>query len=203
MNREKQRFDLVNLINTIAPKNIEFHLNCRDPIDDKIKTCNFLGPNTNLPVRLADYDRTDGSYSQLITPPVNDLDSLALSHDIAYSSKDLAVRHQADRILLEGSNKIIVDPNTDPHTRRQAQIVSLIISTKLKLGLGYSWGSGAPDVGALLREARLASQSTAFQATGSHTFAKVLPLLALTAAIGIPAVLGIVSVVKKAKSKKL
>lgn len=145
-------FDVVDVINKISPTNTEFHLDCKGS-DGEVKKCSFLGPNTNLKKRLKDYDSETGSYSEVLTPPVNALDSLALEHDVAYSSKDLSVRHQADRVLLDGARAIANDPNEDAHTRRQAQIVDWIISAKLKLGLGASWGAGAPSIDKLMKEA--------------------------------------------------
>ena len=100
MSRSKSRFDLVDMINKVTPTNIEFHLNCKDPISGDVSKCSFLGPNTNLPKRLANYDSETGSFTSVITPAVNRLDSLAMVHDIAYTSKDLAVRHQADQELM-------------------------------------------------------------------------------------------------------
>lgn len=187
--RQKQRFDLVNAINNVAPKNLEFHLNCQEP--DGIKKCSFLGPNTNLEARLQNYDPETGAYDSVITPPVNELDRLAMIHDIAYTSKDLSVRHKADRELMIGARALVDDPMTDAHTRRNARIVEFIMAGKLKLGMGM-------DVNALVREAQQLSKTPGFQ--GSNTTGRVIgtlaPLLMIAASIGIPAL------VKKLSEKK-
>lgn len=196
MARRKQRFDLVNMINEITPKSIEFHLNCKDPATGQIEKCSFLGPNTNLDKRLANYDRETGSFSSVVTPAVNALDSLAMVHDVAYSSKDLAVRHQADQELMDGAIQLINDPATDSHTRRNAQIVKTIMQIKLKLGFGYRGGQLNPDINALVRDAQRASQDPSF--SGSPSLATVIvPLLVLASSIGIPAVISLLKKKKK------
>ena len=195
MARQKQRFDLVNMINQVTPSHIEYHLNCKD-VDGDVRKCSFLGPNTNLPKRLADYDSNNGSFSHVITPAVNKLDALAMIHDIAYTSKDLAVRHRADQELLEGAQQLINDSTTDSHTKRNAKIVKAIMGIKLKLGLGYYGGSlDAQRVNELIREAQQTSKGADFQ--GGPLAHLAIPLVILAASIGVPAVIALLNKTKK------
>lgn len=203
MSRQKKRFDLVDMINRVTPTNIEFHLNCKDPVSGAVSKCSFLGPNTNLPKRLANYSPSDGSFTSVITPAVNNLDSLAMVHDIAYTSKNLEVRHEADRELMIGAQKLIDDPNTDRHTKRNATVVKTIMKIKIKLGFGYNVRvGGAIDIGALTRSAQEASKSSSFSGGPAAGIAGIgIPLLVLASAIGIPAVLSLLKKRKKDKKK--
>jgi hypothetical protein len=219
-------FDVVDIINKITPTNTEFHLNCKGA-DGEVKKCSFLGPNTNLSKRLKDYNPETGAYSEVLTPPVNALDSLALEHDVAYTSKDLSVRHQADQVLLEGARAIANNPNEDPHTRRQARIVDWIISAKVKLGLGASWGAGAPSIDKLMKEAHqslgvvigksggaapielnptseIAYARSGFKtpSTGAPSSGAVAGLVSLIPALALAGAIGIPALVKALKKKK-
>lgn len=191
--------DIVNAINSIVPRGIEFHLNCKTP-EGAVVPCHFLGPNTDLESRLSNY--SNGKYDSVITPPVNELDRLAMDHDLAYSSKDLGIRHEADRVLLNGAQRLIDDPGTDSHTRRQAGIVSIVIGAKLKLGLGHplgKWGLGAPDINVLVREAQIASQQPGFSSPGTGVLSG---LLVLGATIGIPALLAVLAAKSAKKTRE-
>ena len=130
-------FDVVNAINSITPKGIEFHI--IDQADDgSIKKASFCGPNTNLPARLEDYDNKTGTYKSIITPPINKLDEGALQHDVAYHNKNLSARHEADRQLIKVADSVINDINAKSLQKMSANVVKIILTGKLKLGLGIS-----------------------------------------------------------------
>ena len=96
-------FDVVSAINKITPENIEFHL-LDEGDDGVIRKSSFTGPNTNLRKRLRGFDSENGSFSSIITPPINRLDEGALVHDLAYTKyKDLPHRHKH----LSGRKRIV------------------------------------------------------------------------------------------------
>lgn len=198
------RVDIVKAINTVVPKNIEFHLTGRTD-NGQIMKHNFTGPNTNLAKRLKDYDRETGSYSEVITPPINKLDRGALEHDVAYHSKDLNDRHRADEKLIKVAEEVLQESN-DPIQRRNAKIVQIILKGKLLLGIGlsdikggcYECGNygGQLDINSLVREAQQTANTSAFKGE-SNLAGVLLPLLIATASVGLPALIKLISKKKK------
>ena len=60
----------------------------------------FLGPGTKYDMR---YARGDWG--------INNLDHAAMSHDLAYKSKDSGVRNRADERLIDAANNYLKEPN--------------------------------------------------------------------------------------------
>lgn len=135
MNRKGRGFDVVSAINSITPKNIEYHI--IDQGDDGvIRKSNFVGPNTNLEKRLKNYDRLTGSHDGVNTPPINALDRGAMFHDIAYHDKSLEVRHKADEALVKVADQVINDVNAKAIQKANARLVKGIMKGKMFLGVG-------------------------------------------------------------------
>lgn len=213
--------DLVNFLN----RNIKTELHWFDVNKQgKIQRANFLGPNTNLDNRLKNYNHKTGTYDSVITEPISDLDAAALEHDIAYHSKDLKVRHQADKILEKKAIEI-AKGSSNPIHKLNASLVYLIIKGKRKLGLGlgpnlssiaplpndterglpveYKYG-GKINEQELIRQAQQLAQTREFQSGQSNasTIAQILiPLIALVGSIGIPSLIAAVKSFKKKNQK--
>lgn len=82
---------------------------------------NYCGPNTNLSKRLAQGD-----------PGVNALDCACKEHDIAYAqSRDLKMRHNADKILFSKAFRRICARNSRIGERFTALIISTLMSFKI------------------------------------------------------------------------
>lgn len=177
------RFDLVQNINSIFPKGVEFHT--IDQGDDGvIRKSSFTGPNTDLDRRLLNYNRMDGSFDSVVTPPINALDRAAMTHDIAYRSKNLDDRHAADRILLSAAEDVLNNPESSTVQKFNAGLVRVIMSAKLKIGFGMG-GRVAFDPSTVPGKDNL---------TGL-----IIGLVATAGAIGIPALL---KLIKDKKNKQ-
>src|ERR1700710_1782490 len=96
------------------------------------KIHNFVGPGTNLSIRL-NPDDSPKDWSL----PIDRDDEVAYRHDLNYrdAGEDLAKKHKADRIMLRMLNEI-----TNPSLRERLDglIIKGIINSKLKLGVGLS-----------------------------------------------------------------
>ena len=91
---------------------------------------NFTGPGTNLDKRL-NRDLTPKEWSQ----PINRVDKAAYQHDLAYAKHpDTANRNIADRIMINQLNSI---PNPTAREKMERAIVTPILSTKEKFGMGF------------------------------------------------------------------
>ena len=90
-----------------------------------MKKYNYCGPGTKLEERLASNDPK-------IREPINVLDRICRSHDLAYNeAKSLKDKHKADDVMLDEISKI-------PYMERPwgTTAVQAIIKGKRKLGLG-------------------------------------------------------------------
>lgn len=86
----------------------------------------YCGPGTKLKKRLARGD-----------PGINPLDKACKQHDIAYSqTKDLAQRHQADRILAERAWERVKSDDAGLGEKAAAWGVTTTMKAKTKLGMG-------------------------------------------------------------------
>lgn len=186
-------FDVVHAINTITPKGVEFHLT--DQGDDGIvRKSSFTGPNTNLSKRIAGLDKQTGSYN-IITPPINRLDSAAMAHDVAYSiHKDLHNRHIADKKLIKVAEEIYKSNSSTNIQKRSARIVWAILKAKVFMGLGGCGsitGSGNSITGSGYNTNDLIAQAQrqAFDPSFSpyNNTSAWAPLLGLVLTIGVPA----------------
>ena len=72
----------------------------------------YLGPGTKYDMRYARGDRG-----------INNLDHAAMSHDLAYKSKDPGVRNRADERLTDAANNFLKEPNLSFLDRIDAGIV--------------------------------------------------------------------------------
>ena len=89
----------------------------------------FTGPFTRLDLRL---DKNDNPKPW--SKPINQVDSQALIHDIAYRDhEDLPSRHNADRNMIEGIKNM---KNPSFRERMEGNLVSKILTRKIKLGMG-------------------------------------------------------------------
>ena len=87
---------------------------------------NYLGPGTNLDLRLAKNIK-----------PINKLDKLALDHDLKYSeSNELSKRHEADRVLQEGAWNRFLDPEAPLAERGMAYLTTNVMKANRYLGAG-------------------------------------------------------------------
>lgn len=86
----------------------------------------FCGPGTKLEERLAKGEKG-----------VNPLDAACREHDIAYSTnKDIAKRHEADRILQERAWRRVKASDASFGEKTAAWIVTNAMKAKRKLGMG-------------------------------------------------------------------
>lgn len=123
------------------------------PFEAHLPGYHFCGPGTKLRKRLERGDRG-----------VNDLDEACREHDIAYADhKDVASRHEADKVLIEKAWKRATAADTSLGERIAARLVTSIMKGKLAVGAGYR-----------IRKRRLATP-----ARGGF-----LPFLPLLAALG-------------------
>lgn len=87
---------------------------------------NFTGPGTKLRKRLLRQDK-----------PVNKLDAAAKEHDMEYAIfKDTKDRHIFDKKLQDKAAEIMIDPQSSFREKAEAGLVSGIMLSKRKLGLG-------------------------------------------------------------------
>jgi hypothetical protein len=91
---------------------------------------NYLGPGTRLDIRL-----DDNMQPKPGEEPINQLDNVALHHDIRYShaNGNLDKEHEADLIMLEELKHV---KPTSALERFWKWIAGEIISAKVKLGMG-------------------------------------------------------------------
>jgi len=130
----KGGFDIVKGITSLFPST-EFHL-YDVGYDQKFRKDSFCGPGTQLNKRIEGL-KENGSYTRVLTPPNNKLDSYCMKHDIAYHvHKDKEGRHRADEKLINQANEIILDPETSFTQRMNARLTKNILKTKLSFGLG-------------------------------------------------------------------
>lgn len=98
------------------------------PFEAHVPGYKFLGPGTNLDLRL-----------ERGTKPKNKLDKLALEHDIAYSkSNDLKSRHKADYALQEGAWKRVLDPSASLGEKSAAWLTTNAMKLKRSVGAGLA-----------------------------------------------------------------
>lgn len=104
------------------------------PFELHLPGYNYCGPGTKLEKRLQRGDRG-----------INPLDEACKSHDIAYSKyKDLANRHDADRILLRHALSRINASDASWKEKLAAAGVSAAMHSKVKLGMGSNSGGIYP-----------------------------------------------------------
>jgi hypothetical protein len=130
------KFDIVKGITGLFP-NKEFHL--RDQGNDgKMKKASFCGPGTQLKKRLINFNPETGEHTgiQPWSMPINELDEGCYKHDVAYTNKNIDVRHKADKELVAHADKVINNPNSTKTQRFNARLVKKIIQFKLMLGVG-------------------------------------------------------------------
>jgi len=97
--------EIANQFNLKLP--FELHMILQDN-DGKIRRASFCGPGTKLDRRLVGLNRETGTFESVITPPVNELDTACLSHDVAYASnKDIPTRNVHDAILARNAREVI------------------------------------------------------------------------------------------------
>ena len=88
----------------------------------------FCGPGTKLDKRLSE------GYKG-----VNSLDEACRNHDIAYSKyKKTKDRNRADDILAQEASKIALDESKAEYERRDARLVTGIMGTKSRFGMGMA-----------------------------------------------------------------
>lgn len=96
------------------------------PFEAHIPGYRFCGPGTKLQERLARGDRG-----------INLLDEACREHDISYSQhKDLAARHEADRILQERAWRRVKSKDASVGERAAAWGVTTVMKTKRAIGAG-------------------------------------------------------------------
>lgn len=94
-------------------------------------------PGTKLAKRLENFNPQTGTYSRIITPPINRLDRGCLSHDIAYAKyKDVPDRNIADKELSNVAESVIQTNNSSRIQRVNAHLVKGIMDYKVKHGVG-------------------------------------------------------------------
>jgi hypothetical protein len=126
------------ILNSII-NNLPIELHLIDQGDDgRIRKVSFIGPGTHLDQRLEGYNEKEGTYTKILTPPINKLDRLAMDHDVWYGKyHDTEHRLIGDKVLLDGAIKIYRDPSTPIINKFNSGLVSLIMGYKLKRGAGF------------------------------------------------------------------
>lgn len=100
---------------------------------------NFTGPGTRLDQRL-NPDLTPKEWSM----PINRVDKAAYHHDLAYAEyPDTANRNIADRKMITELDSI---PNPTLRERMERAIVTPILSTKQRFGLGLKKAQKKPQI---------------------------------------------------------
>jgi len=119
----------------------------------RLQKYSFCGPGTKLDRRLkfTDYKPKDATNPELrkaiadvVTPPVNALDTQCMYHDVAYKYfKDTKGRNQADALLSRTAG---VESSNAPHlsTRLNSKLVKKVMDFKVKKGIGMR-GGVVPD----------------------------------------------------------
>lgn len=98
------------------------------PFELHIPSYKFCGPGTRLEKRLRRGDI-----------PKNKLDALCRTHDIAYAEhKDLADRHQADKVLEDGAWERVKASDSGFGEKTAALLVTGAMKVKRKMGAGCS-----------------------------------------------------------------
>jgi myosin-crossreactive antigen len=137
-------FDIVSTINKTLPKGLELHL-FGQADDGSLSKHSFTGPNTFLDKRLSGLEK-DGTFDEILTPGINKLDRAAMVHDLAYKKyKDKENRHNADRVLIRVAEEVIDDDESTLIQKSNARLVKLVMTGKVKLGVGVSEAKFAPD----------------------------------------------------------
>jgi hypothetical protein len=96
------------------------------PVELHVPGYNYLGPGTNLNLRL-----------EKGVKPANKLDELALKHDIAYSkSNNLLDRHKADYALQEGAWNRVLSKDAGLKEKATAWLTTNAMKIKRKVGAG-------------------------------------------------------------------
>lgn len=95
------------------------------PFEMHIPGYRYCGPGTKLKERLRRGDA-----------PKNPLDAACMEHDIAYESKDLKRRHEADKVLGKKAWKRFRSHNASVGEKATALGISGLIKAKRKLGMG-------------------------------------------------------------------
>lgn len=126
---------LINRFINVLP----FELHLIDQGDDgRIRKSSFDGPGTKLKNRLEDFDSKTGTYTRIITPPINRLDQGAMIHDIEYAKfKDVPHRNIADRELSRVAGQVIKNHQSTDLQKFNAQLVKKIMDYKIKNGRGF------------------------------------------------------------------
>lgn len=97
------------------------------PFEAHLPGYRFCGPGTKLHKRLARGDRG-----------INGLDEACREHDIAYAAhKDVASRHEADKVLIEKAWKRATAADASLGERIAARLVTTLMKGKLAVGAGY------------------------------------------------------------------
>lgn len=95
------------------------------PIELHLPGYQFCGPGTKLKKRLLRGDRG-----------INKLDTACMHHDIAYTNKDINVRHKADLDLIEMAKKRLQSKDASKREKIDSWIVKNLMKAKLKAGAG-------------------------------------------------------------------
>lgn len=120
-----------NNIHNQFPNLPEMHL-VDQGSDGNIRRSSFCGPFSKLDKRLSNFNRETGTYDSIITPPINQLDSGCLQHDIAYvKNKDVPTRNLADQDLIDVANSVISNPNSTWIQKTNAKLVRRIMQYKI------------------------------------------------------------------------
>ena len=100
------------------------------------KKSSFLGPGTQLSRRLNGWDRENGTFTSINTPPINKLDEGALYHDLCYSKyPDTKNRQDCDRDLIDIADEVARDKSQTHLNRLTARAVSQLFRKKIKMNL--------------------------------------------------------------------
>lgn len=117
----------VNLIpKPITGKGILNTMINKSPFELHVPGYNYLGPGTNLDLRL-----------EKGVKPANKLDELALQHDIAYSkSNKMSDRHKADYALQEGAWNRVLSKDAGLGEKAAAWLTTNAMKVKRSVGAG-------------------------------------------------------------------
>ena len=99
---------------------------------------------------------------------VNSLDKACKEHDLAYAKyKKTKDRNIADDILANKASQIVLDPNEPEYVKKDAKLVTAIMSGKSKLGMGcpdkllndiyYNPKTGFSGVNEIARKSKVSS----------------------------------------------
>lgn len=146
-----------DVVNKFVNKNpVELHLIDQPSEGGFPKKSSFTGPGTKHKNRLRDFDPKTATFSEIITPPINDLDKAALSHDMSYVlNKDVETRNIADQILSEEAQKVITDRRSTSIQIANAKFVKAIMDFKVKKGIGLKPLGGGRRIPDFLLEGKV------------------------------------------------